>query len=194
MKRRWLVLVALVVLIGLLGLWRYDEWREHRFDGLILQASRRYGVEPALIKAVMWRESWFNPNARGRAGELGLMQIRAAAAGEWATAEKLDSFASAQLIDPETNALVGAWYLAKLLKRYRREENPVPYALADYNAGRSNALRWSRGDGETNAAAFIARIDFPGTRRYVDAVVQRMEKYQPTFEAVEKSDTERLRR
>jgi len=41
-------------------------------------------VEPALIKAVAWRESKFDTHARGRAGEIGLMQLREEAAQEWA--------------------------------------------------------------------------------------------------------------
>lgn len=178
MNRQRLLLILVVLLLGgLLGWWRYLEWREHRFDALILEASRRYGVEPELVKAVVWCESRFNPDARGRAGELGLMQIRGAAAGEWAAAERINPFSHEQLIDPATNTLAGAWYLAKLLKRYRQVGDPVPYALADYNAGRSNVLRWNKGPAATNATDFLARLDFPGTRRYVNEVTRRREKY-----------------
>src|SRR5205823_6106998 len=87
----WLVLVLLIS-AGILVGWRYYHWRDHRFDAVILAAARRYGVEPALVKAVVWRESWFNPEARGSRQELGLMQIRGAAAQEWAQSEKLKTF------------------------------------------------------------------------------------------------------
>jgi len=46
----------------------------------IRDAAHRYGVEPGTDKAVVWRESRFNPNARGRAQEIGLMQIQEVAA------------------------------------------------------------------------------------------------------------------
>jgi len=183
-KHRWpWLLFSLLIVATLIGWWRYCQWREHRFDAVILAAGQRYKVEPALVKAVVWRESWFNPNAHGRAGEIGLMQIRGAAAGEWAQAERLKGLVPEQLFDPSTNTLAGVWYLRKLLKRYQQTDNPVPYALADYNAGRSRALRWAGGKAATNSARFIEQIDFGSTRKYVRSVMRRYEHYQPEFAA-----------
>ena len=54
------------------------------------------------------------------------------------------------------------------MKRYQRTDDPIPYALADYNAGRANVLRWNGGTASTNSAAFTLRqIGFPGTGQYV---------------------------
>jgi len=138
-------------------------------------------VEPALIKAVAWRESKFDTHARGRAGEIGLMQLREEAAQEWADAERVDGFDHEHCLDARTNTLAGTWYLKKLLKRYRNTDNPVPYALADYNAGRGNVLKWINGAGATNSAAFLEQIAFPGTKEYVQSVIQRREKYSSIF-------------
>ena len=180
-RPRWLALIALLAFVAALGGWRYRHWRDHRFDAVILVAAQRYGVQPALVKAVVWRESRFNPAVRGRKNEFGLMQIRAETAADWARAERLATFVPEQLFDPATNTLVGAWYLAKLLKRYPKADDPLPYALADYNAGRSNVLRWDKGTGATNSLAFVAQIDFSGTRRYVRGVIRRYEHYRPIF-------------
>lgn len=150
---------------------------EHSQDAAIRAASFRYGVPIALIKAVVWRESRFNPNARGGAGELGLMQIQEDAAREWAEAEHVKNFDHAQCLDPGTNTLAGTWYLRKLLKRYTRTDDPIPYALADYNAGRANVLKWNSGAGATNSAVFISQIGFPGTKDYVDSVMAKYERY-----------------
>jgi soluble lytic murein transglycosylase len=182
--RPWWV-VAFLILSGIVDYWRYRQWRDHLFDPLILAAARRYGVEPALVKAVVWRESWFNPRARGKTGEFGLMQIREAAASEWAQAERLKSFVPGQLLDPATNTLAGTWYLRKMLARYQKTDSPIPYALADYNAGRSNVLRWNKGAADTNAVAFIRQIDFPGTRKYVRSVIQRYREYRTRFPKTE---------
>jgi len=133
------------------------------------------------VKAVVWRESGFDAHARGKAGEIGLMQIREAAAQEWARAEKIETFSREQLRDAATNTLAGAWYLGKLLRRYMPADNPLPYALAEYNAGRTRVLQWNQGAAATNSAAFIERIDFPATRRYVRAVLRRYEHYRPVF-------------
>jgi soluble lytic murein transglycosylase len=163
------------------GWWYWHEWRDHSQDAPILAAAQRYGVEPALVKAVVWRESRFNPHRRGRVGELGLMQLRAGAAAEWARADHLPSFTPACLLDAGTNTLAGAWYLRRLLTRYAHTDNPTIYALADYNAGRSNVLKWLHGAGLTNSAAFLEQITFPGTEGYVKSVLRREEHYRPIF-------------
>jgi cobaltochelatase CobN len=51
------------------------------------------------------------------------------------------------------------------------------YALADYNAGRSNVLKWMKNEATTNSAAFVERIGFPSTQAYVRAVMERRDKY-----------------
>jgi soluble lytic murein transglycosylase len=138
-------------------------------------------VEPALVKAVVWRESRFHPGVRGTAHEIGLMQLQEEAAREWADAEHIESFAHEHCFDPLTNTLAGTFYLKKLLKRYSRTDNPVPYALADYNAGRGNVLKWNHGEAATNSVAFIEAIGFPGTKDYVQQVMKRRERYRPVF-------------
>lgn len=180
MKRRWLT-ILLLLLAGAIGCWRWYEWRDHSQDLPILAAARRYGVEPALVKAVVWRESRFNARRRGQAGEFGLMQIRSAAAEEWAAAMRLTGFQPDSLFNPATNTLAGAWYLEKLLKRYTHTDNPLPYALADYNAGRGNVLKWDQGAAATNSAIFTEEITFPGTKAYVRSVLRRYQHYRPIF-------------
>jgi len=176
-----LSVVTVLITVLLLFNWSRNRGKERNFDSLILAASTVYEVDPALVKAVIWQESRFDALAEGRAGELGLMQIREAAASDWATSERLAQFAFDQLRDPATNTMVGTWYLARLLKRYIGTDDPVAYALADYNAGRRHVLRWNSGAAMTNAATFISQITFPGTRRYVETVKKRRDHYRAEF-------------
>ncbi|SPE53582.1 Lytic transglycosylase catalytic [Verrucomicrobia bacterium] len=178
---RFIVLAGVLAICGLTGHWWREVWLEHSQDTPIRVAARRYGLEPALVKAVVWRESHFNPAARGRAHELGLMQLQEDAALEWAASEHIPGFEHQQCLDPMTNALAGTWYLTKLLHRYQRTDNPLAYALADYNAGRGNVLKWNSGEAMTNSAAFLSQIGFPGTKAYVESILQRYQRYRPVF-------------
>jgi soluble lytic murein transglycosylase len=173
---RWRLVIILAAL-GVIAWWRWDYFRQHRFDPLISAAARRYEMDPALVKAIVWRESRFDPDARGRAGELGLMQIREAAAEEWAAAEHIRQFSHTSCLNPATNTLAGTWYLKKVLKRYKQTDNPAAYALADYNAGRGNVLKWQKGAAATNSAEFVQQIEFPSTRDYVRSVLERSREY-----------------
>src|SRR5690349_5661711 len=90
---RWILPGLLfLILLTLVILQQYRGSREHSQDNAILAASLRYNIHPALIKAVIWQESWFDPSARGTSGEIGLMQIRTPTAQDWANAEKNKSF------------------------------------------------------------------------------------------------------
>ena len=176
----WLLLI--ILLGGLVAFFeRWQTWREDSQDVPILAAAQKYRVEPALVKAVVWRESRFNPRARGRKKERGLMQIRQPTAEDWVKEEHPLLFTPDQLFDPAKNTLIGAWYLKKLLGRYQQTDNPFVYALADYNAGRTHVLRWNKGAAATNSAVFVAQMDFPGTRDYVRAVLKRYERYRRVF-------------
>ena len=174
--------LAAIIGIGYLGwLW----YRGHRYDPVILEAARQNRLPPALVKAVIWRESRFNPSARGRAGEIGLMQLREDAAQKWADNQHLRDFSHTQVLDPKTNALAGCFYLSYVLKRYAQTDNPMAFALADYNAGRGNVLRWMAATNspkaKTNSAAFLAVMTFPTTRSYVNEILARKSRYELDF-------------
>ena len=176
--------ITILVIALLAAAWLRIWWLgrlEHSQDAPIRAAARRYGIDPALVKAIVWRESRFNPTVRGTAREIGLMQIREDAAREWADAEHIGGFDHEQCVNPYTNTLAGTWYLNKLLRRYSRADDPIPFALADYNAGRGNVLKWLTNSAATNSAAFVGQIAFPGTKAYVLAVQERYRRYRSRF-------------
>lgn len=170
--------ILLLAACGIIGWWGWFYWRDHRFDAVIAAAASRYQLDPALVKAVVWEESRFNPGARGKVGEMGLMQVRAGVAREWAGTEHLRFFEPESCFNPATNTLAGAWYLKKALRHYGQTDNPLPYALAEYNAGRGKVLKWVEGPAATNSATFVDGIGFQSTRLYVTAVMKRYEHYR----------------
>src|ERR1700758_1620318 len=160
-------------------LYTFYEWmspaRFHQYDRLIRAVELENHLDPMLVKAVVWRESRFDPRKHGSHGERGLMQVSEKAAKEWARENKIDNFKVEQLFDAKTNLEAGTWYLHRAFERWEAQSDPTPFALAEYNAGASRAERWS---GRNTAAdipvkQFLQNIDFPGTRKYVDSIIER---------------------
>ncbi len=165
--------------------------RFHRYDAIIADSARQHHVDPTLVKAVIWRESRFHPGKEGGAGERGLMQITGAAASEWAKSERGGAIVPQELFDPATNIQAGTWLLARAIRRWEEQgtDNPVPFALAEYNAGRSRVRRWvaaagdrdrdpTRPGNQITGDDLESRIGFPGTKQYVADVQQRAEFYR----------------
>jgi soluble lytic murein transglycosylase len=155
--------------------------RYHRYDPLIRQVGQKYAVDPMLIKAVIWRESGFHAGKVGKNGERGLMQVTEAAASDWAHQNKRATFVPTDLFSPQVNIEAGTWYLKKALQRYAGKDDPATFALAQYNAGKSRVDKWL---GEANQGSSATAgdlrdsISFPGTRGYVDAIIDRYHFYQ----------------
>ena len=93
---------------------------------LIAEASRRFGLPQAWIRAVMQAESAFNSQATSRVGAMGLMQVMPATYAELSARHGLGPDA----YDPRDNVLAGAAYLRELYDRF----GPTGF-LAAYNAG-----------------------------------------------------------
>jgi len=97
------------------------------YDTIISRYASQHGVPAALAHAVVRVESNYRPNARGRAGEIGLMQIKPA------TARMMGYSGSAKgLYDPETNIRWGMKYLAEA---HRLGGGDTCGTLLRYNAG-----------------------------------------------------------
>jgi soluble lytic murein transglycosylase len=184
------VLLALAAGFGYLAMrsgdpiYTFYEWmspaRFKQYDRLIRSVATEHHLDPMLVKAVVWRESRFDPKKHGGAGERGLMQVSEKAANEWARENKIDNFRVEKLFDPKTNLEAGTWYLRRAFEHWETQSDPMPFALAEYNAGASRAQRWSGGNGvdAMPAQTFLKKIDFPGTRKYVDSIIARYEFYK----------------
>jgi soluble lytic murein transglycosylase len=146
--------------------------RIHRYDTLIVQTGREFGVDPRLLSALIWQESRFVADCVGTHGEIGLMQVTENAALEWAKDRRVKPFSKDMLFDPKTNLQAGTWYLARAIRRWSDRPDPLPFALAEYNAGRSNAQRWAA-DAGSSGRKFWEAITYPTTQRYVKNILKR---------------------
>lgn len=176
---------AIVLYLARDPLYTAADWmsrgRFHRYDDMIEDAARKNGVDPLLLKAIVWRESEFHPDKTGTKNERGLMQVGEAAANDWVRAHKVETFKPTDLFSPRTNLEIGSWYLKQALTRWAAKDDPVPFALAEYNAGRKNVDRWiesTQQGTETHAAELRTHIDFPTTRAYVESILKRRAYYE----------------
>lgn len=165
----WNVVLA-VTIVSLAGVALVR--RIHRYDDLIVRTGRECAVDPRLISALIWQESRFVADRVGTKGEIGLMQVTENAALEWAKDRRIKVFSKDVLFDPATNIQAGTWYLARAIRRWSDRPDPLPFALAEYNAGRSNAQRWAV-DGGSNSRKFWEAITYPTTKRYVKDILKR---------------------
>ena len=169
------ILPPLILVVTVISAYSYVRWRTSRYDYLISRGAVKYSLDFHLVKSLIYEETWFNRYARGKAGEMGLMQITPMALDDYNRSKNV-SFTPQDLLDPELNIEVGCWYLRNCIDRYKDFEDPLPYALARYNAGDARVKKWLEPpprDTSEPAQNFLDRIDYPSTRHYVKNILRR---------------------
>lgn len=110
----------------------YDVPLSQEFQNYLFSKCAEYNIAPALVLAVMEKESGFDASKIGDDGaSVGLMQIN----GQHHK-ERMERLGIVNLMDPYQNAAVGIDYLAEAL---RKNPEGVYYALMYYNGGPSYA-------------------------------------------------------
>jgi soluble lytic murein transglycosylase len=111
---------------------------KRRVLAAIVRESKRNGLDPLLVAAIIKVESRFDPFAVSHVGALGLMQLMPPTAQELSS-EKLNK---RHLFDPVLNIELGSSYVAQLLQRF---DGDLHKALIAYNAGPSVARSLVKG-------------------------------------------------
>lgn len=101
-----------------------------QYNQIVDNAARTYGLDSALLHAVISVESRYNSKAVSKKGAVGLMQLMPETALRYGV---IDSF------DPIQNINGGAKYLRELLKVFNGD---VRLALAAYNAGENMVVKY----------------------------------------------------
>jgi soluble lytic murein transglycosylase len=150
--------------------WLYPE----PLPDVLLPAARQLAIDPALVLAVMRRESSFRPDARSAAGAEGLLQLRPATAERLASLLGLPGGTAARLHEPETAVALGAHYLSLLVARFR---DPA-LAIAAYNAGPAPVAAWAAARSGMALDAWVESIPYRETRQYVKIVLSEWDEYR----------------
>jgi soluble lytic murein transglycosylase-like protein len=101
-----------------------------RYSPIVDVASRTYGVDKALVHAVITAESGYNPTALSRAGAMGIMQLMP---------ETAKRYGVRNIMDPVDNIHGGVRYLKDLLVMFRGN---IELAVAAYNAGENAVIKY----------------------------------------------------
>jgi soluble lytic murein transglycosylase-like protein len=120
----------------------------------ISAAAAAYGVEEAVVRAIIHAESSYNPGALSRVGAQGLMQLMPATARR---------FGVSNAFDPAQNIRGGVQYLGWLLKRFKGD---LKLAAAGYNAG------------EGAVDKYKGVPPYAETQRYVQRVAVLADRYR----------------
>jgi len=134
-----------------------------KYEGLLNQAAIEFGLEPALLKAVMAAESGFNPLAVSPKGAVGLMQLMPATAQRYGLNADAERSISQKLTDPRTNIRLGARYLRALTNMFPGKPELV---IASYNAGEGAVQKYKN-----------TIPPYRETRNYVQQVTQFYHMY-----------------
>ncbi len=152
-----------------------------KFERHIQREARKRNLSPALLAAIILRESEFDAKAEYK-GAIGLMQIEpeTAIAADRRSDLSLDGVKS--LTSPSVNISIGSYYLRYLLSLY--DENRL-LALAAYNAGHSRVDRWLEdAQNEGREIAKVTDIPLRQTQQYVDKVLSADRYYEKKFKEI----------
>jgi soluble lytic murein transglycosylase len=138
-----------------------------RHEDIIRQQARAKDLDPALVAAVIYRESKFRDQTSS-AGAKGLMQILPDTAKFIAKRSGGTQFELRDLANPQVNIAYGCWYLRYLMQRYNG--NKVA-AVAAYNAGHAHVDAWG------GASLRMEDIRFPETKQYAQDVFEKRIDY-----------------
>jgi len=131
---------------------RYDS---RRYDPIIREMSRKYGVDSDLVRAVIKAESDFDPMVVSRKGARGLMQLMP---------ETAKDMQVRNVFIPRENIEGGVKYLRRLLNMF---ENDLPLSLAAYNAGENVVKQYQN-----------QIPPYKETREYVKKVLRYLQDYK----------------
>jgi soluble lytic murein transglycosylase len=143
----------------------------------LISSSKKNGLDPVLVAALIRQESNFNPRATSPAGARGLMQLMPTVGKDLAAAQGIAPWDDDMLYEPATNIKLGTAHLKGLVRKY----TDVVKILAAYNAGESRVEKWSTKTGAADSEVFTERIPFVETRDYVRIILRNRAYYQALY-------------
>jgi soluble lytic murein transglycosylase len=147
------------------------------YADLLSAEASEYELDPLLLAALVRQESLFEPVAESYAGARGLGQVMPATGQGIANNLGMQGFDLDDLYRPSVSVKFGAYYLAVQLGRF---DDHLLVALAAYNGGPGNTLRWLEAGGE-DFDLFVEVITAAQSRLYLQRVYQHYLVYEDLY-------------
>jgi soluble lytic murein transglycosylase len=151
------------------------------YAGLLVAESKARALDPLLLAALIRQESLFEPVAESYAGARGLGQVMPATGEGIARSLEMEDFVLDDLYRPSVSVRFGAFYLAVQLDRF---DGQLLVALAAYNGGPGNVLRWLEMAG-TDLDLFVEVITATQSRLYLQRVYEQYVVYEALYRPAE---------
>lgn len=145
----------------------------------IIRESSEFGFDPIFVFSIIKTESQFNPNARGTAGEIGLMQIKPDTAKWIADKFDVDWQGDGALYDPVYNVKIGVRYFSLLRSKFAKA---AFYYIPAYNMGPSNVRSLRR---DLASESEIRDVEFAYSKKVManyKSTYRRLQREQLAFE------------
>jgi soluble lytic murein transglycosylase len=147
------------------------------YADLLSREAQARGLDPLLLAALVRQESLFEPVAESYAGARGLGQVMPATGEGIARSLDMAEFVLADLYRPWVSLRFAAFYLGAQMKRF---DNQLLVALAAYNGGPGNTLRWLEGSGQ-DVDLFVEVITASQSRIYLQRVYEQYIIYEELY-------------
>ena len=188
MKGKFLFVVVIVVIILLVsvsvpkvydGVVHFLYPLEH--EQLVKKYADKYGLDRYFVLGVIKAESNFVTDAKSHQGAAGLMQLTENTATWIAEKNNIGDFNINDLSDPETNIMLGCWYLDYLIDAY---DGDLTLALCAYNAGSGNVAKWLGSEEYSKDGKTLVDIPFSETKEYVKKIMEYRQKYKELYPGI----------
>lgn len=179
MSKKSIIILSVIIILGSACYFEGGRIKAflypRKYSVYVEKYSKEYNLDENFVYSIIKAESKFNPNALSHKGAKGLMQI-ADITRDWAIVE-LDLDENIDIYDPETNIMIGCWYLNRLYKEF----GDTDLVIAAYNGGSGNVSKWLADEKYSQDGKKLHIIPFDETDKYVKKVNRNYEQYNKIY-------------
>ena len=166
-----LLVVSVIIIVNSVSLVLQTVYPKGYSD-VIESYAAEYGVDKALLYALVECESGFDPDAVSSVGALGLTQITPETF-LWLQTKTGEEYSTDALYNPEVSVKYGAFFLSLLLEEF----GDTKTALAAYHAGRGQVNEWLSNPEYSKDSVTLDSIPFEDTASYTAKVMRVRDLY-----------------